>query len=316
MLIFVNAFFAMSEIAIISINSQKMKRLAEGGNKAAKRLLAITDSPSDFLATIQVGVTLSGFLNSAVAADNFAGPVAGLLSFLPLPAAVLRSVVLVVITIIISYFTLILGELVPKRVAMKDPDAVALRPAFEAQEADVRTKAQLQVPQKDAIARRAAAQVTDGDLVFLDAGTTTLHMVEYLGASRATFVTNGVACARRLVEKGLRAYVLGGLLKPRTEAVVGGVALEMMANYNFTKAFLGANGISIERGYTTPDTEEACIKEKAVQRAFTSYVLADATKFGKAAAITVCPLEKARIITDSLPDESYRRYTVIEEVQA
>ena len=126
-LIFVNAFFAMSEIAIISINSQKMKRLAEGGNKAAKRLLAITDSPSDFLATIQVGVTLSGFLNSAVAADNFAGPVAGALAFLPLPAAVLRSVVLVVITIIISYFTLILGELVPKRVAMKDPDAVALK---------------------------------------------------------------------------------------------------------------------------------------------------------------------------------------------
>ena len=179
--------------------------------------------------------------------------------------------------------------------------AVALRPAFEAQEADVRTKAQLQVPQKDAIARYA--------------GTTTLHMVEYLDASRATFVTNGVACARRLVEKGLRAYVLGGLLKPRTEAVVGGVALEMMANYNFTKAFLGTNGISMQRGYTTPDTEEACIKEKAVQRAFASYVLADSTKFGKAAAITVCPLEKARIITDSLPDESYRRYTVIEEVQ-
>lgn len=126
-LIGINAFFAMSEIAIISINTQKMKRLAEEGSKAAGRLISITDSPSDFLATIQVGVTLSGFLNSAVAADNFAGPVASVLSFLPLPAAVLRSVVLVVITIIISYFTLILGELVPKRVAMKDPDAVALR---------------------------------------------------------------------------------------------------------------------------------------------------------------------------------------------
>lgn len=126
-LIGVNAFFAMSEIAIISINSQKMKRLAEDGDRAAARLLAITDSPSDFLATIQVGVTLSGFLNSAVAADNFAGPVAAALSFLPLPAGVLRSVVLVVITIVISYFTLILGELVPKRVAMKDPDAVALK---------------------------------------------------------------------------------------------------------------------------------------------------------------------------------------------
>ena len=126
-LIGINAFFAMSEIAIISINTQKMKRLSEEGNRAAARLLQITDSPSDFLATIQIGVTLSGFLNSAVAADNFAGPVAGLLGFLPLPTAVLRSVVLVVITIIISYFTLILGELVPKRVAMKDPDAMALR---------------------------------------------------------------------------------------------------------------------------------------------------------------------------------------------
>ncbi len=158
--------------------------------------------------------------------------------------------------------------------------------------------------------------MTDDDLVFLDAGTTTLHMVEYLGASRATFVTNGVACARRLVEKGLRAYVLGGLLKPRTEAVVGGVALEMMANYNFTEAFLGANGI-LSSGVTPRRTRKRpASRKKAVQRAFTSYVLADATKFGKAAAITVCPLEKARIITDSLPDESYRRYTVIEEVQA
>ncbi|HIV86542.1 MAG TPA: DUF21 domain-containing protein, partial [Candidatus Pygmaiobacter gallistercoris] len=98
-LIGINAFFAMSEIAIISINTQKMKRLSEEGNRAAARLLQITDSPSDFLATIQIGVTLSGFLNSAVAADNFAGPVAGLLGFLPLPTAVLRSVVLVVITI-------------------------------------------------------------------------------------------------------------------------------------------------------------------------------------------------------------------------
>ena len=94
---------------------------------------------------------------------------------------------------------------------------------------------------------------------------------------------------------------------------MGGVALEMMANYNFTKAFLGANGISIERGYTTPDTEEACIKEKAVQRAFTSYVLADATKFGKVTMARICPLDRfSSIITDW----RIRRYTVIEEVQA
>ena len=72
-LIGVNAFFAMSEIAIISVNTQKMKHLAEEGSRAATHLLSITEAPSDFLATIQVGVTLSGFLASAVAADNFAG---------------------------------------------------------------------------------------------------------------------------------------------------------------------------------------------------------------------------------------------------
>ncbi|MDY4785739.1 hemolysin family protein [Pygmaiobacter massiliensis] len=126
-LIGVNAFFAMSEIAIISVNTQKMKHLAEEGSRAATHLLSITEAPSDFLATIQVGVTLSGFLASAVAADNFAGIFVTWLSFLPVSPDVVRSVVLVVITLVLSYFTLILGELVPKRIAMKDPDAVALK---------------------------------------------------------------------------------------------------------------------------------------------------------------------------------------------
>lgn len=126
-LIGVNAFFAMSEIAIISVNTQKMKHLAEEGSRAATHLLSITEAPSDFLATIQVGVTLSGFLASAVAADNFAGIFVTWLSFLPVSPDVVRSVVLVIITLVLSYFTLILGELVPKRIAMKDPDAVALK---------------------------------------------------------------------------------------------------------------------------------------------------------------------------------------------
>lgn len=126
-LIGINAFFAMSEIAILSINTQKMKHLANDKNKSAEHLLAITDAPSDFLATIQVGVTLSGFLASAVAADNFADPVVEMLTAAGLPGSALRSVVLLIITLILSYFTLILGELVPKRVAMKDPDTVALK---------------------------------------------------------------------------------------------------------------------------------------------------------------------------------------------
>ena len=80
-----NAFFAMSEFAVVSVNTQKMKRLAEGGSKPAARLLVITEAPSDFLATIQVGVTLSGFLASAAAADSFADPLVCLLYTSPSP---------------------------------------------------------------------------------------------------------------------------------------------------------------------------------------------------------------------------------------
>ena len=87
-----NAFFAMSEFAVVSVNTQKMKRLAEGGSKPAARLLVITEAPSDFLATIQVGVTLSGFLASAAAADSFADPLVSALSFIPIPASTLRGV--------------------------------------------------------------------------------------------------------------------------------------------------------------------------------------------------------------------------------
>lgn len=122
-----NAFFAMSEFAVVSVNTQKMKRLAEGGSKPAARLLVITEAPSDFLATIQVGVTLSGFLASAAAADSFADPLVSALSFIPIPASTLRGVTVFLITIILSYFMLIFGELAPKRIAMKNPDGVALK---------------------------------------------------------------------------------------------------------------------------------------------------------------------------------------------
>lgn len=126
LLVATNAFFAMSEIAIISTNSKKIERLAESGSRKAKHLLDLISSQSGFLATIQVGVTLSGFLSSAVAADKFAGMLADALSFIPISKGIISGVSLVVITLILSYFTLIFGELVPKRVAMKNPEKVAL----------------------------------------------------------------------------------------------------------------------------------------------------------------------------------------------
>jgi len=129
LLVGVNAFFAMSELAIISVNSKKIERIAESGSKKAKHLLELVSSESSFLATIQVGVTLSGFLSSAVAADKFAGILSEALSFLPISKSLISGISLVVITLILSYFTLIFGELVPKRIAMKNSEKIALKVA-------------------------------------------------------------------------------------------------------------------------------------------------------------------------------------------
>lgn len=124
-LIAINAFFAMSELAVISLNDNKIKRMAQEGNKTAKVLQRMLKNPSDFLATIQVGVTLSGLLASAVAADTFAEYIVYFMRDLPVAPSVVRGVSLIVITIVLSYFTLVFGELVPKRIAMTRCESVS-----------------------------------------------------------------------------------------------------------------------------------------------------------------------------------------------
>lgn len=127
-LIFLNAVFASAEIAVISMNNSKLKKMAEDGDKRAVKLCRLTDQPSRFLATIQVAITLSGFLNSAFAADNFSGPLANLLmkTGIPVSESILRSVSMILITIILSYFNIVFGELVPKRIAMKKTESLSL----------------------------------------------------------------------------------------------------------------------------------------------------------------------------------------------
>ncbi len=117
-LIIINAFFAMSEIAIISLNDAKLSRQAEEGNKKALLVMRLIKEPSKFLATIQVGVTLAGLLSSAVAADSFTEIVVGWFASVNISSSLVRAVSLVLITILLSYFTLVFGELVPKRIAM------------------------------------------------------------------------------------------------------------------------------------------------------------------------------------------------------
>ncbi|EPR14460.1 hemolysin family protein [Ruminiclostridium papyrosolvens] len=126
-LVLLNAFFSGSEIALISLNDKIIKKQAEEGDKKAKQLYSFLSEPSRFLATIQIGITLAGFLASAFATESFVDDLTGLLvkAGLPVAESVIRSISLVVITIILSYFTLVFGELIPKRLAMQKAEFLA-----------------------------------------------------------------------------------------------------------------------------------------------------------------------------------------------
>ncbi len=124
-LIFLNAYFAGTEIALLSVSDIRLKALADEGDKRAKKLLKLTLKPEKFLSTIQVAITLSGFLGSALAADNFAGPLHNW--FNSKGVTIPETVLVVAITLILSFFTLVFGELVPKRVAQRKGEAMALK---------------------------------------------------------------------------------------------------------------------------------------------------------------------------------------------
>lgn len=144
-LIFLNAYFAASEIALISVRQTRIKHLAEGGNKKAQLVAKLLKDPSKFLATIQVGITLAGFLASAAAAVSLSQALARILADIPVPfiAHAARGLAVVLVTILISVITLIFGELVPKRLALQRAEGIAL----------------LVVPQIDVLSRLAAPMV-------------------------------------------------------------------------------------------------------------------------------------------------------------
>jgi DeoR family fructose operon transcriptional repressor len=158
------------------------------------------------------------------------------------------------------------------------------------------------VQQKNEIARLAAAQFSDGDCVYLDAGTTTLAVIPYITAADITVVTNGLSHVEALVSKRIRSYLLGGMMKIHTKAVIGSMALQNLDNFRFDKCFLGTNGVDPEMGYTTPDPEEAMIKRRAHQLSAKTYVLADASKIGEISFAKLFDLSEATLITEALPE--------------
>ena len=132
-LIFVNAFFSMSEMAIVTLNDNKIDKMAEQGNKKAKQIKKLTENTSSFLSTIQIGVTLAGFLTSATAAQSFAEMLTNAIGKTAvvnvIPVGIISGFSTVIITLIMSYFSLVLGELVPKKIAMNKPEKMAFMAA-------------------------------------------------------------------------------------------------------------------------------------------------------------------------------------------
>lgn len=191
-----------------------------------------------------------------------------------------------------------------------------LNPVVITSEYDVASKLSINVEQKRIIARYAAKTVNNDDMVFIDAGTTTLMMVPYIEARGAVFVTNGIEQAKALSRAGYTVHLTGGKYKFTTDAVTGQSAVNSISKYNFTKCFMGTNGIDEKLGFTTPDIDEALIKEAAVNRSYIAYVLADSSKFGKVSTVTFSDIARACIITDKIPDEKYKACTVIKEVDA
>lgn len=195
--------------------------------------------------------------------------------------------------------------------------AAAIDGQFHAEEDDMLTKQSRNIQAKQSVGVYASSLILPEDFVYIDAGTSTLELVRALQgeALRATYVTNGLTHSRLLARKGCTVYVLSGKVKTTTEAIVGTQALNRLKRYSFTKAFLGVNGISLEKGYTTSGMEEVDLKAEAIRSSRESWFLADRSKFGKIYAAVICELGSCPMITDRLPNPVYREHTTVKETE-
>ena len=176
-------------------------------------------------------------------------------------------------------------------------------------------KAKLSIVEKEKIAQCAASTVCQDDFIFLDAGTTTQKMISHIPIQGVTVVTHALGHARDLAQRGIKVLLVGGQVKSATDAVIGSETVAALDRYNFTKCYLGVNGISLQRGFTTPDIDEANIKQTVMKNSQTCYVLADHSKFDQVSSVSYAPLSSACVITDHLFQQIYHEHCSIWEVE-
>lgn len=192
--------------------------------------------------------------------------------------------------------------------------ATAKENSFSFEEQSVEAKEKMNASEKEKIAEYAASTIRKDDFVFIDAGTTTYKMIDFITEKDVSFVTNGFTHAKKLAARGYKVYLVGGQIKASTEAIVGADTVRDIERYNFTKCYLGANGISLTGGFTTPDVDEANVKTAVASNSYITYVLADHSKFDKVSSVTFMKLNKACVITDKIVNDKYKDECVIKEV--
>lgn len=193
--------------------------------------------------------------------------------------------------------------------------AVAKKVKMHTFDEEVINRKNRNIEEKRAIAKYAASLINDYDFVYLDAGTTTELMTDYIKAKNTIFVTNAIGHAKKLSALGFRVFILGGEFKSMTEAIVGEEAVATLDKYNFTKGFWGTNGVDLKTGFTTPEIKEAMVKKKSMENCKERFVLADSDKFSQISSIKFADFDTATILTANVKEERFLKNKNIKEVK-
>ncbi len=156
---------------------------------------------------------------------------------------------------------------------------------------------------KEAIGAKAASLINDGDVIFLDGGTTTASILSYLKGKDITVFTNGIMHIQMLEKMDVKTFIIGGEMKRKTGCFIGPIALRAIERCRFDKVFIGANGISLEMGCTNADLNESELKTMLIRQAKKAYIVCDSTKFGIESFHNFAELQTITVITDAIPDK-------------
>lgn len=168
--------------------------------------------------------------------------------------------------------------------------------------------------EKQQIMQLAAQHIRYGECIYLDAGSTIIHLIPHIANKQVKVVTNGLMHVPLLIEQNIETVIIGGHVKAKTQAIIGSKAISQLKEYYFDRAFIGTNGFSEVQGYTTADIEEATLKQLAIKQSKQAYVVADRSKFGLSQFAKFGYLQEAILITAGLTDAEYEQIDRITEV--